>query len=179
MAGIVRQRRLDRGAPGRRGAQGAAGRGRHGRSDGRGRTRRVRHGHHAPSDRFPCAQALQFGRPGAALRRTGYPRRHCALCVPHQPGQRPRGDELAAGRDAGRGGLARAPTRAGGRKGRVRRGGRAARADGYGGVHAPHAARAGRSGRAPQRHRFARGAARGGLHRCGGFDDRRRAPCRG
>ena len=43
----------------------------------------------------------------------------------------------------------------------------------------PHAARAGRSGRAPQRHRFARGAARGGLHRCGGFDDRRRAPCRG
>ena len=53
------------------------------------------------------------------------------------------------------------------------------RADGYGGVHAPHAARAGRSGRAPQRHRFARGAARGGLHRCGGFDDRRRAPCRG
>lgn len=64
-------------------------------------------------------------------------------------------------------------------KGRVRRGGRAARADGYGGVHAPHAARAGRSGRAPQRHRFARGAARGGLHRCGGFDDRRRAPCRG
>lgn len=38
-------------------------------------------------------------------------------------------------------------------------------------------ARAGRSGRAPQRHRFARGAARGGLHRCGGFDDRRRAPC--
>ena len=58
-------------------------------------------------------------------------------------------------------------------------GGRAARADGYGGVHAPHAARAGRSGRAPQRHRFARGAARGGLHRCGGFDDRRRAPCRG
>ena len=52
-------------------------------------------------------------------------------------------------------------------------------ADGYGGVHAPHAARAGRSGRAPQRHRFARGAARGGLHRCGGFDDRRRAPCGG
>ena len=49
----------------------------------------------------------------------------------------------------------------------------------HGGVHAPHAARAGRSGRAPQRHRFARGAARGGLHRCGGFDDRRRAPCRG
>ena len=43
----------------------------------------------------------------------------------------------------------------------------------------PNAARAGRSGRAPQRHRFARGAARGGLHRCGGFDDRRRAPCRG
>lgn len=37
----------------------------------------------------------------------------------------------------------------------------------------------GSSGRAPQRHRFARGAARGGLHRCGGFDDRRRAPCRG
>ena len=52
-------------------------------------------------------------------------------------------------------------------------------ADGYGGVHAPHAARAGRSGRAPQRHRLARGAARGGVYRCGGFDDRRRTPSRG
>ena len=51
----------------------------------------VRHGHHAPSDRFPCAQALHLRQTRCSAASNGLSAAALRLCVPHQPGQRPRG----------------------------------------------------------------------------------------
>ena len=171
---------LDRGAPGRRGAQGAAGRGRHGRGDGRGRARRVRSWssrtirsfsmRSSASIRQTRCSAASSGPSAAALR--SMPATPTSTAPPE--GMSWRLAEMLGVADLRVLQPAQADAKVG--FGVV---GELPGADGDRGVHAPYPAHARRAGRAPQRHRFARGAPRGGLHRCRGFDDRRRAPRRG
>ncbi len=47
----------------------------------------VRSDSHAPSDRFPCPQAVQFGLLCGAVRRAGDPPGNSALRLSYQPGQ--------------------------------------------------------------------------------------------
>lgn len=104
-----------------RSASGAAGCRCDRRGVGRGGADGVRSDSHAPSDRFPCPQAVQFGYLCGAVRRAGDPSGNSALRLSYQPGQCAGRHELAVGGDARRGRVTGAATdRSCGRAGRLR-----------------------------------------------------------
>lgn len=94
---------------------------------------------HAPSDRFPCPQAVQFGLLCGAVRRAGDPPGNSALRLSYQPGQCAGRHELAVGGDARRGRITGAATdRSCGRAGWLRGGGRTAAVHVGAGFYAPY-----------------------------------------